>query len=100
MTCFAALLSPEHRPALSRFNRAHFHFCRSFQQVVRDARARFGFRLFILAFAMSGVGCNRTQVARRLDFNQDVQPILVLVVMARTQKCAKQACGLILPNGQ
>jgi hypothetical protein len=35
------------------------------------------FRIVIVALAMSvTVGCNRTQIARRLDFNQDVQPIL------------------------
>jgi hypothetical protein len=44
--------------------------------VVRGTRARFSFRLVILALAMSGVGCNRAQISRRLDFNQDVQPIL------------------------
>jgi hypothetical protein len=44
--------------------------------VVLGTRARFSFGLFILAFAMSGVGCNRAQISRRLDFNQDVQPIL------------------------
>ena len=59
---------------LNRLTGANFRFCRSSQQVVRDTRARFG--LFILALAMSGAGCNRVQIARRLDFNQDVQPIL------------------------
>src|SRR3954463_6630673 len=47
------------------------------RQVIRNTRALCGFRLFILALAMSiAVGCNRAQIARRLDFNQDVQPIL------------------------
>ncbi len=38
-----------------------------------------GFRLVVVALAMSmAVGCNRAQtlISRRLDFNQDVQPIL------------------------
>src|SRR5262249_54562798 len=34
--------------------------------------------IVLLALGISGVGCNRTQshISRRLDFNQDVQPIL------------------------
>jgi len=42
---------------------------------MRYAWVAFG-RLFILALMISGVACNRTQITRRLDFNQDVQPIL------------------------
>jgi hypothetical protein len=34
------------------------------------------FRLVAVALSMSVVACNRQQIARRLDFNQDVQPIL------------------------
>src|SRR5947207_6487992 len=32
--------------------------------------------LIVVAFSISVVACNRQQIARRLDFNQDVQPIL------------------------
>jgi hypothetical protein len=35
-----------------------------------------GFSLIAVALSMGGVACNRQQIARRLDFNQDVQPIL------------------------
>ena len=39
--------------------------------------SRFGFRLLIAALAIGvAVGCNRAPIARRVDFNQDVQPIL------------------------
>jgi hypothetical protein len=34
------------------------------------------FHLLAVALSMSVVACNRQQIARRLDFNQDVQPIL------------------------
>ncbi len=38
---------------------------------------RFGFRLVVVALAIGvSVGCNRSQIARNIDFNQDVQPIL------------------------
>src|SRR5438270_8158371 len=65
--------------ALNRLNRAHFpSCCRPSQELIRESRMilRLGFSFLILAFAMSGVACNRTQISRRLDFNQDVQPIL------------------------
>src|SRR5438094_287874 len=32
--------------------------------------------LIVVALSISVVACNRQQIARRLDFNQDVQPIL------------------------
>src|SRR5690349_8370338 len=67
---------PAYRPALKRSNGVHFRSFRSSQHVAPDTRARVSFRLFILTLAISGVGCNRAQIARRLDFNQDVQPIL------------------------
>jgi hypothetical protein len=35
-----------------------------------------GFCLIAVALSLGVVACNRQQVARRLDFNQDVQPIL------------------------
>jgi hypothetical protein len=55
--------------------------CRRSPQVVLSSGkvARLGFRFGAVAFAVSmAVGCNRAQthISRRLDFNQDVQPIL------------------------
>jgi hypothetical protein len=65
--------------ALNRLNRAHFpSCCHPSQELIRESRMilRLGFSFLILAFAMSNVACNRAQIVRRLDFNQDVQPIL------------------------
>src|SRR3954468_8873655 len=65
--------------ALNRLNGAHVpSCCGPSQELIRESRmiSRLGFSLLILAFAMSGVACNRAHISRRLDFNQDVQPIL------------------------
>ena len=40
------------------------------------SRPKACFRLVAVALSMSVVACNHHQIARRLDFNQDVQPIL------------------------
>jgi hypothetical protein len=64
---------------LNRLNGVHFpSFCGGSQKLVGDSSrlVRFGFGLVVVALAMSVAGCNRAHIARRLDFNQDVQPIL------------------------
>lgn len=40
------------------------------------SRPKAFFRLAVVALSMGVVACNRHEIARRLDFNQDVQPIL------------------------
>ena len=64
---------------MNRLNGAHFPpFCSGSQKLVGDSSrlVRFGFRLVVVALAMSVAGCNQPNIGRRLDFNQDVQPIL------------------------
>jgi Protein of unknown function (DUF1553)/Protein of unknown function (DUF1549)/Planctomycete cytochrome C/Concanavalin A-like lectin/glucanases superfamily len=76
---FQPYSSPTHKPALNRLHRSHSASCRNrSQQAVRDSSkaARFSFCLVVVVLAMSVVACNRAHISRRLDFNQDVQPIL------------------------
>src|SRR5437773_1660619 len=76
---FQPYSSPTHKPALNRFHGSHSASCRNrSQQAVRHSSkaACFGFCLVVVALAMSVVACNRAHTVRRLDFNQDVQPIL------------------------
>ena len=76
---FQPYSSPIYKPALNRLPGSHSGSCGNrCQQAVRDSSkaARFGFCLFVVVLAISAVACNRTHIARRLDFNQDVQPIL------------------------
>ena len=76
---FQPYSSAIYKPPLNRLRDSHSASCRnpSRQPVCDSSKAACsGFCLVVVALAMSGVGCNRTQIARRLDFNQDVQPIL------------------------
>ena len=76
---FQPYSSPIYKPALNRLHGSHSASCRNrSQQAVSDSSnaARFSFCLVVVVLAMSVVACNRAHTARRLDFNQDVQPIL------------------------
>jgi Protein of unknown function (DUF1553)/Protein of unknown function (DUF1549)/Planctomycete cytochrome C/Concanavalin A-like lectin/glucanases superfamily len=68
------------RPVLNRLYDSNcLSYCGQSRRLVNECSkvARLGLLFVVLCLVMSvAVGCNRAHMSRRLDFNQDVQPIL------------------------